>query len=75
LPARFTSIIERLQNGMAHAISQVPWVKDLSNMNILVDPDTGHLTGVVDRADAAIEPFGMAIWGLEDVLGWSGPGG
>jgi DNA excision repair protein ERCC-4 len=44
-------------------------------MNILVDPDTGHLTGIVDWADAAIEPFGMALWGLEAVLGCSGPGG
>lgn len=44
-------------------------------MNILVDPDTGHVTGIVDWADASIEPFGMALWGLEDVLGWSGPGG
>lgn len=44
-------------------------------MNILVDPDTGHLTGIVDWADAGIEPFGMALWGLEDVLGCSGRGG
>ena len=38
-------------------------------MNILVDPDSGHLTGVVDWADACIEPFGKALWGLESVLG------
>ena len=44
-------------------------------MNILVDPDTGHITGVVDWADATIEPFGMALWGLESVLGCSGPNG
>jgi len=56
----------------------VPWVlthQDLSGMNILVDPDTGHITGVVDWADATIEPFGMALWGLESVLGCSGPNG
>ena len=41
-------------------------------MNILVDPDSGHLTGVVDWADASIEPFGIALWGLESVLGCSG---
>ena len=38
-------------------------------MNILVDPDSGHLTGVVDWADACIEPFGKALWGMESVLG------
>lgn len=56
----------------------MPWVlthSDLSNMNILVDPDSGHLTGVVDWADASIEPFGIALWGLESVLGCCGPHG
>jgi hypothetical protein len=59
-------------------IDLVPWVlthQDLSNMNILVDPDSGHITGVVDWADATTEPFGMALWGLESVLGCSGPHG
>ncbi len=56
----------------------LPWVlthSDLSEMNILVDPDSGHLTGVVDWAEATIEPFGLALWGLESVLGCSGPAG
>lgn len=44
-------------------------------MNILVDPDSGHLTGVVDWADASVAPFGIALWGLESVLGCSGPDG
>lgn len=44
-------------------------------MNILVDPNIGHITCVVDWADATIEPFGMALWGLESVLGCSGPNG
>ena len=44
-------------------------------MNILVDPDSCHLTGIVDWADASIEPFGIAPWGLESVLGCSGPHG
>ena len=44
-------------------------------MNILVDSDSGHLTGVVDWADASIEPFGIALWGLESILGCSGPQG
>lgn len=44
-------------------------------MNILVDPDSGRLTGIVDWADASIEPFGIALWGFESVLGCSGPKG
>lgn len=44
-------------------------------MNILVDPNSGHLTGVVDWADAGTEPFGIALWGLESVLGYSGDHG
>jgi hypothetical protein len=44
-------------------------------MNLLLDPTTGHLRGVIDWADAAIWPFGIALWGLESVLGYSGPDG
>ncbi|MCJ1377791.1 hypothetical protein MMC17_000887 [Xylographa soralifera] len=78
LPPRFTEILENTQKNMGLIIDLVPWVlthQDLSGMNILVDPDTGHITGVVDWADATIEPFGMALWGLESVLGCSGPKG
>ena len=63
---------------MGQMINLVPWVlthQDLSGMNILVDPDSGHITGVVEWVDATIEPFGMALWGLESVLGCSGPNG
>ena len=75
LPRRFTILIDRTYASLDEVIYQVPWVlthSDLSNMNILVDPDSGHLTGVVDWADASIEPFGTALWGLESVLGCSG---
>lgn len=42
---------------------------DLSDMNILVDSNTGQITGIVDWADAVVRPFGVALWGLESVLG------
>jgi len=45
------------------------------NINILVNPDSGHITGVVDWTDTIIKPFGMALWGLESVLDYSGPNG
>lgn len=38
-------------------------------MNILVEPGTGRLTGVVDWADSNTQPFGLALWGLESILG------
>ncbi|KAH0333138.1 hypothetical protein KCU81_g9958, partial [Aureobasidium melanogenum] len=52
-------------------ILQLPWVlthDDLSSMNLLLDAGTGNLRGVVDWADAAVRPFGIALWGLESVL-------
>jgi len=63
---------------MYQIINLVPWVlthQDLSDGNIMVDPDSGYIIGVVDWVDATIEPFGMALWGLESVLGYSGPKG
>lgn len=54
---------------------KLPWVlthDDLSSMNLLIDAATGHLQGVVDWADAAIWPFGVALWGVESILGYSG---
>ena len=78
MSARYTPVVERLQKDMDQAISQMPWVlthQDLASMNMLVDTDTGRLTGIADWVDADIEPFGMALWGLEDILGSSGPDG
>ncbi len=50
LSSRFT-IVKRTFQIIDEIIYQVPWVlthSDLSNTNILVDSDSGHLTGVVD---------------------------
>lgn len=43
---------------------------DLNTMNILANPETGNITGIVDWAEARILPFGFALYGLECVLGW-----
>lgn len=37
--------------------------------NIMCDPKTGHLTGVVDWAEAEYLPFGVCLYGLEYLLG------
>lgn len=42
---------------------------DLCEMNVLVDPTTGHITGIIDWAEAKICPFGISLLGLENVLG------
>jgi hypothetical protein len=43
---------------------------DLSGLNIFVDPSTGRITGIIDWAEATIGPFGMSLWGLENLLGF-----
>ncbi|KAL6858419.1 hypothetical protein J3F83DRAFT_357958 [Trichoderma novae-zelandiae] len=42
---------------------------DLLPANILVSPTTGRLTGLIDWAEAEWLPFGMALYGIEEVLG------
>ncbi|KAL6895888.1 hypothetical protein HDV57DRAFT_480693 [Trichoderma longibrachiatum] len=42
---------------------------DLLPANILVNSKTGRLTGLIDWAEAEWLPFGMALYGIEEVLG------
>lgn len=39
-------------------------------MNLLVNHETGNITGIVDWAESKILPFGFALYGLENLLGW-----
>jgi len=39
-------------------------------MNVLVNPETGNITGVVDWAEAKVLPFGFALYGVEHLFGW-----
>lgn len=39
-------------------------------MNILLDPDAGHISGVIDWAEAKILPFGIILWGFQNILGY-----
>ena len=48
---------------------------DLNEMNILVDPASGGITGVVDWAEASFQPFGFALYALDNALGSMGPNG
>lgn len=42
---------------------------DLLPGNMMVDAETGHLTGLIDWAEAEWLPFGMALYGVEEVVG------
>jgi len=62
LHARAQSIQSKL-----YLLDELPPVlshHDFSEINILVDRDSGGLTGVVDFDEAQIEAFGMCIFGL-----------
>lgn len=37
----------------------------------MVDKDDGHITGIVDWAEAEVSLFGLSPWGLENILGYS----
>ncbi|KAL7819781.1 hypothetical protein V8C26DRAFT_28026 [Trichoderma gracile] len=55
-----------------HSIQSSDWCLthgDLLPANILVNPKTGRLTGLIDWAEAEWLPFGMALYGIEEVLG------
>ena len=43
-------------------------------MSILVAPRTGRATGIIDWAEAEVLHFGLALSGLENLLGYMGPG-
>jgi len=42
---------------------------DLLENNFHVEEATGHITGIVDWADAKVAPYGISLGGLEIVLG------
>ena len=73
LPSRFTQTILRLSEDADQLFSiSYPFTLthfDLVAINFLVDPLTGHLTGVIDWVDAKIQPFGFCLWGVQHILG------
>ncbi|TVY27780.1 hypothetical protein LHYA1_G003806 [Lachnellula hyalina] len=71
LPARFRPIARQLVDNM-HNITSLPWVLthgDLVPGNIMLSPSCGYLTGLVDWAEAEVLPFGLCLYGLEEILG------
>lgn len=74
LPPRFKPNLHKIHRALPSLFSGIlPFVLshgDLNVSNILADPETGKITGVVDWAEAKVLPFGFTLYGLENILGW-----
>lgn len=73
LPTRFSKRLLALEPNLSLVFSKLPYVVthgDLCELNILVDPKTGHITGIVDWAEVRVLPFGFALWAVENILGF-----
>lgn len=71
LPARFRPVAEQTLRQMT-LIETLPWVLthgDILPGNIIVEPSSGQLCGLVDWAEAERLPFGICLYGLEEILG------
>ena len=79
LPSRFhprlnearDKLFKLFQDGYPTVLNHV----ELAENNVHADPKTGHITGVLDWLDAAPGPFGLALWGVDVVLGVSSGSG
>jgi hypothetical protein len=77
LPARFQGTASSVLRNL-HQIEALPWVLthgDILAANIMVDPSSGTLHGLVDWAEAERLPFGVCLYGLEEILGEMTPSG
>jgi len=71
LPLRFRPTARTLLDRLPQ-IEALPWVLthgDIVPSNLMVDASSGHLTGLVDWAEAEYLPFGVCLHGLEEILG------
>jgi Phosphotransferase enzyme family len=76
LPERFTPAVTEVQDALPQLLTgDYPVVvthSDLNEMNILVDTNSGGITGVVDWTGASIQPFGFTLYALKNALGSMG---
>ena len=74
LPSRFQETITQIQENLPSLFSgEYPLVLthgDLSEMNMLANPETGEIKGIIDWAEAGILPFGFALYALDHILGY-----
>lgn len=76
LPSRFAPFVAQVQRILPMLRSRKHPVvfthADLNETNILVNPISGEITGVVDWAEAGFLPFGFALYALDTTLGGMG---
>lgn len=73
LPTRFSEQLPALEPYISSVCNKLPHAVthgDLTESNILIDPATGHITGIIDWTEAKVLPFGFALWAVENVLGF-----
>jgi len=79
LPERFLPAITEVQAALPSLLDGCyPVVLthgDLNEMNILIDPNSGEITGIVAWSSASIQPFGVTLYALENALGIMRSGG
>ncbi|KAK8121776.1 hypothetical protein PG984_010446 [Apiospora sp. TS-2023a] len=74
LPDHFLATVKQVRAELPKVFALLPFVLnhgDLYDSNILVDKDDGRITGIIDWTEAEISPFGLSLWGLESILGYS----
>jgi hypothetical protein len=77
LPVRFQASARNVLKQL-HQIESLPWVLthgDIVAANIMVEPSSAKMTGLVDWAEAERLPFGVCLYGLEELLGELTPTG
>ncbi|KAJ8131557.1 hypothetical protein O1611_g2069 [Lasiodiplodia mahajangana] len=71
LPLSFRRIASSILGDISE-IEALPWVfthGDFLAANVMVSPSSGKLTGLLDFAEAEWLPFGIGMYGLEELLG------
>ncbi|KAK7961669.1 uncharacterized protein PG986_002494 [Apiospora aurea] len=74
LPGRFHATVKQVRADLPVVFGLLPFVinrGDLHESNILVNKDDGRITGIIDWAEAEISRFGLSLWGLESITGYS----
>ncbi|XXH05016.1 hypothetical protein Hte_011440 [Hypoxylon texense] len=71
LPSRFRRIAKSILLDLSE-IEDLPWVLshgDFLPSNIMVHPKSGNLLGLIDWAEGEFLPFGIGMYGLQELLG------
>ncbi|KAI9148142.1 hypothetical protein HJFPF1_11966 [Paramyrothecium foliicola] len=73
LPSRHQQNLDDVLDGLELLFDDTyPMVLNhgnVSELNMIVDPSTGGINGIVGWTAAHVSPFGMSLWTLENILG------